>query len=150
MQKTLPVVFTVFALQLLPLASIAQAKHLRTVEETRKAAEAVVASVAAGNATGAWKELRPLTVIPPAEFEVFEAQFGSQMGTMLQRFGPANGYEFVREELAGKSVIRYTFLVKHEKAPMRWLFVFYQAPKGWVVTDFKFDGNASAFFPSGG
>jgi len=150
MQKTSPILFAAFALQLLPLASIAQTKYLRTAEETRKSAESVVASVAAGNPTGAWKELRALTVIPPAEFEVFEAQFGSQMGSMLHRFGPANGYEFVREELAGKSVIRYTFVVKHEKAPMRWLFVFYQAPKGWVVTGVKFDGNTSALFPSGG
>jgi hypothetical protein len=139
-----------FPLLLLPALACAQSKFLKTSEEVRKTAEGVVASVAAGNPTGAWKELKPLSVVPPAEFDVFEAQFGSQMGTMYQRFGAATGYELIREEPLGTSLIRYTFIVRHEKAPMRWILVFYRADKGWVATDFKFDANTSALFTTGG
>jgi hypothetical protein len=140
----------VCVLLLWPVLAGAQSKYLQTQEEVRKAAEGVVASVAAGNTGGAWKELKPLSVVPPSEFEVFEAQFNSQLGGILQRYGSASGYELLREEPLGKSLIRYTFVVKHEKAPMRWLLVFYRTEKGWVATDFKFDGNILALFPGGG
>jgi hypothetical protein len=138
-----------FLVLLLPVLASAQSKYLKSPEDVRKTAERIIASVAAGNPSGAWKELRPLLVIPPAEFDVFEAQFGSQSGTLFQRFGAANGYELIREEPLGTSLIRYTFIVRHEKAPMRWLLVFYRTEKGWVATDFKFDGNTSALFPTG-
>jgi hypothetical protein len=136
-------------LLLMPVLACAQSKYLATPEDVRKSAEGIIASVAAGNPSAAWKELKPLSVVPPAEFEVFEAQFGSQSGTLFQRFGSATGYELIREEPLGTSLIRYTFLVRHEKAPMRWLLLFYRAEKGWVVTDFKFDGNTTALFAAG-
>lgn len=132
-----------------PFVAAAQSKYLASPQEARKAAEGIVASVAAGNPAGAWTELRPLSVVPPAEFDVFEAQYGSQANTVLQRFGAPVGYELLREEPLGTSLVRYTFLVRHEKAPLRWLLTFYRAEKGWVVTDFNFDGNVAALFPAG-
>jgi hypothetical protein len=133
-----------------PFVSQAQSKYLQTPAEVRQAAEGVVASVAANNYVGAWKDLKPLSVVPASNFELFEAQFNSQLGTSLQRYGSAIGYELVREDKLGDNLLRYTFLVRHEKAPMRWMLVFYRAEKGWVVTDFKFDGNTTAFFAGGG
>ncbi len=92
-----------FLAVLLPAFVCAQTKYLETPEEVRKTATGIIASVAAGNPTGAWKELKPLSVVPPAEFDVFEAQFGSQSGTLFQRFGAAVGYELIREEPLGTS-----------------------------------------------
>jgi hypothetical protein len=133
-----------------PSLAIAQAKTLATPDEVRRAVEGVVASIAASNFPGALKELKPLSVLPPAEFDVFEAQVNSQAGPMLVRFGSPIGYELVREERAGQHLLRYTFVVLHEKAPVRWYFVAYRADKSWVITDFKFDGNSSAVFSGGG
>jgi len=131
------------------LTTNAQSRFLANAPEAKQVAEGIVASIAAGNFTGAWKEMRPLSVIPPAEVEVFEAQFNSQVDNLLRRFGSSSGYELIREETLGTSLIRYQFLVRHQKAPLRWMFVFYKAEKGWVLTDFKFDGNASTFFSGG-
>ena len=134
----------------LPLGAASQTRFLQSVDEAKHAAEGVVASVAANNFSGAWKELRPLSVVPASEFDVFEAQFNSQWGNLLQRYGSALGYELVREDPVGSSLVRYTFLVRHEKAPIRWVLVFYRAEKGWVATDFKFDGSVNVLFPGGG
>ena len=142
--------FLVFVTALLfSMFANAQSTFLSSSSDAKKAAEGVVASIAAGNYPGAWKELKPLSVLPQAEIEAFEAQFNSQVENLLRRFGSSSGYELYREEALGSSLVRYQFLVRHEKAPLRWMFVFYRAEKGWVLTDFKFDGNATTFFAGG-
>ena len=134
---------------LLPQASTAQTKFL-SEREVRTVSEGIVASVTAGNHSGAWKELRPLSVFSTKEFDVFEAQFGSQHAQILHRFGSPLSYEHVRTEKLGNSLQRLQFIVRHEKAPMRWQLVFYRAEKGWVATDFTFDANVQALFSTGG
>ena len=129
-------------------SSSAQTKFLPAESDARRAAEGIVASVASGNASASLKELRPISVIPEADFTVFEAQFNSQQEGLLRQFGAATGYEFIRSDKGGSRLMRYTFLVFHEKAPLRWTFVFYKAEKGWVLSHFAFDGNAIQYFPS--
>ena len=136
-----------FAL-LLAASAAAQTRFLPSDSDARKVAEGIVASVAAGNPVGALKELKPISVIPESDFAVFEAQFGSQQDNLLRQFGSATGYEFIRQDKGGSRLLRYTFLVFHEKAPLRWSFIFYKAEKGWVLSHFAFDGNAIQYFPS--
>lgn len=128
-------------------AASAQTRFLSSPAEVRKVAEGIVASVAAGNLGGAVKELRPLSVIPLADFDVFEAQLNSQQANLLRQFGSPTGYEYVREDRVGTRMVRHQFMVFHEKSALRWNFVFYKAERGWVISHFIFDGNALAFFP---
>jgi hypothetical protein len=137
-------------LLLLPFCSQSQSRFLSSPEEARRAAEGIIASVAAGNPSGALKELRPLSVIPATEFDVFEAQFNSQQVNVLRQFGAPLGYEYIREEKLGTRLLRQHLLVFHDKSPLRWNFVFYKAEKGWVLSHFQFDGNAISFFAGGG
>lgn len=127
----------------------AQSRTLATLADTKKTAQAIVASVASGSYPAAIQEMRPLTAVPPAEFDAFQEQVRGQLETLLQRFGTATGYEHVREERLGTRLVRHQLLVFHEKAPVRWLFIFYRTDKGWVITDFKFDVSAPVFFGSG-
>jgi hypothetical protein len=130
--------------------SFAQSRYLSTPEEAKKFAEGVVAYVAASNYAAAMKELRPVSVIPPADFDLFEAQFNSQLGNILRQMGSASGYEALRTDKLGSRMIREQFMVFHEKSALRWNFIFYKAEKGWVLSHFMFDANAVTFFPSGG
>lgn len=128
---------------------LCQTQALADIQATRKASEGIVASVAAGNYAGALKELRPLSVIPSTEFDVFEAQFNSQQVNLLRQFGSSTGYEYLRSDNLGTRLVRQQFLVFHEKGALRWTFIFYQAEKGWVMSHFIFDGNALTFFAGG-
>jgi hypothetical protein len=145
--RTLVLIASAF---LLSVNAMAQTRFLTSPEEMRRAAEGIVASVAAGNFAGALKELRPLSVISSTDFDVFEAQFNSQQANMLRQFGSPSGYEFLREDRLGTRLVRQQFFVFHEKAAMRWNFVFYKAEKGWVLSHFNFEASALAFFQSGG
>jgi hypothetical protein len=131
---------------LLPSLAWSQTQFLSNDQDLSRTAEAIVASVTAGNPAGAWKVLRPLSVVPSAEFDVFEATYASQQALVLQRFGEPLSYERVSVDKVGTSLQRIQLVVRHQKAPMRWLFVFYRTDKGWVITDFKFDGDVQALF----
>ena len=132
------------------LSATAQSQFLGGATEVRKMADGIMGSVAAGNYDGAWSQMKPYTVVPAAEFDVFTAQFSSQLPNILQRYGTPLGSEFVREEKAGESLLRLVYLAKYQKTGMRWFFVFYRGEKGWVLSDFKFDGNLVAVFPGQG
>lgn len=138
--------FLILAISCSSLSTYAQTKFLPSAPEAKRASEGIVASISSGNFPGAWKELRPLSVVSSSELDVFEAQFNGQIEGIYRRFGSPLGYEFISEQVLGNSLVRYQFLIRNEKAPVRWVFVFYRADQGWVLTDFKFDTVASEFF----
>lgn len=142
--------FVVLSLLASSALAHAQSRFFGSPEEAKKFAEGIVAYVAASNYSAAMKELRPVSVIPPADFDLFEAQFNSQLANMLRQFGSASGYEAVRTDKLGTRLLREQFFVFHEKSLLRWNFIFYKAEKGWVLSHFAFDGNAVTFFSSGG
>ena len=143
------IVVTASALVLSTLVHFAQAqsKHLASVEETRRAAEAIVASMAASNTNGALAQFSPLSVIQGPELEVFRAQVAGAQEKLLREFGPPTGYEYIRQEPLGTRVVRHQLLVFHEKAPMLWNIIFFRQKGGWAITHLHFDGNALKFFP---
>ena len=138
------------ATALAAFGTAAYADTVATRADVRKVADSIMASVGAGSFDGAVKQIRTYAVTPAADFDVFVAQVTSQLPLLTQRYGPATGYDFVREDLAGESLIRLLYLEKHEKSALRWSFIFYHGEKGWGLSDFKFDGNLLAVFPGGG
>lgn len=141
---------TLFASLLLALTSqsvTAQSKFLETVEETKRAAEGIVASMAASNINGAIAEFKPLSVIQGSDFDVFKAQISGAQDKLLREFGLPTGYEYIRQDPVGTRVIRHQFLVFHENAPMVWNLVFFKQKNGWVITHLHFDGNSLKLFP---
>ena len=53
--------------------------------------------------------------------------------------GRYNGYEQITIQKTSKSLIYYSFLVKHEKQPIRFIFIFYKPKDKWKIYKFKFD-----------
>ena len=125
----------------------AQSKFLETIEETKRAAEGIVASMATSNVNGALAEFKPLSVIQGADFEVFKAQVAGAQDKLLREFGLPTGYEYIRQDAVGTRVIRHQFLIFHENAPLVWNLVFFKQKNGWVITHLHFDGNALKLFP---
>ena len=125
----------------------AQTKFLESPEQAKRAAEAIVASMAASNVNGALSEFKPLSVIQGPDFEVFKAQVAGAQEKLLREFGPPTGYEYVRQDTVGTRVLRHQFLIFHENAPMVWNLVFYKQKNGWVISHLHFDGNSLKLFP---
>lgn len=126
----------------------AQSKFVESAAQGRAALDAIVGCIAVSDYSCAWKKLRPLSVVPAAEFDAFEAQFNGQLVAVIQKLGKPIDFEFLREQKLASSLAKYEFIVRHEKAPMHWTFTMYRTNEGWVVLDFNFDGDLERFFDS--
>ena len=139
--------FVVFFLGFLTATSaLAQQAPFATPADVRKFADAVMNLVGNGKYDDAWRRMKPATLVPPAEFDAFAAQFASQMPTLAPRYGKPLGYEYIRDQQVGTALLRFQYIIKHERSAMRWNMIFYRSAAGWVLTDFKFDGNIGSLF----
>nr|WP_276900029.1 hypothetical protein [Pedobacter kyonggii] len=53
--------------------------------------------------------------------------------------GNFEGYESITQQRIGESLVYYSYLVKHDIQPIRFIFIFYKAKDKWRIYKFKFD-----------
>jgi hypothetical protein len=85
------------------------------------------------------------TVNNPADRAGAEVHFQRLRDAMLARHGkPTGEIEFIRKEMVGKTLMRFTYLEKLEKAPVLWQFVFYRVGGVWKWKDLGVSDNFEA------
>lgn len=117
--------------------------------EARQLTDRVMTKVAAGELEPGLKLAKPYLIIPDAEFETMLGQTKLQYPMLAQRFGKSIGFEFIREERAGDSLLRIVQIQRFERHITRWSFIFYRSSDGWVLNTFYFDDNVRALFDAG-
>ena len=55
--------------------------------------------------------------------------------------GKFTGYELIANRAVGPNLQLLSYLIKYEKQPLRFTFVFYKPGDNWVIQNFSFDGN---------
>jgi hypothetical protein len=136
------------SLATLATASWGQAQTLENLAAARGLTDKVLARVAGGDFEGGLRMLKPYSIVPDAEIESAIGQAKLQVPLMEGRFGRSVGAEFLREERVGDSLARITQIQRFEKHAMRWIFVFYRGPRGWVMNTFYFDDKILSVFPN--
>lgn len=63
----------------------------------------------------------------------------SQTASGLPLFGKILGYEKLREEKFGISIVRLVYILKSEKAPTVWEFYFYKPHTNWFLGNILFN-----------
>jgi hypothetical protein len=116
----------------------AVAAELKDPDAALKLADTAMRTASEGKIREALELLRPYTVIPQSEMDVLISQVEMQIPIMSTRFGKSIGYELIRNDTVGESLIQPIYLLKHEKHPMVWRFIFYRNDKGWVLNSFKY------------
>lgn len=66
-----------------------------------------------------------------------------QLSSLINLSGKYFGYEQITKKTAGSGLVLYSFLVKYERMPIRFAFMFYRPDKKWMIYNFKFDQNIS-------
>ena len=134
------------AIGLLTSSLIAYGQGLPTIADVKKVTDEVMVKVGKGDLEGGLKTFKLLTIIPEAEFDAMVGQAAMQAPSMTARFGPAIGYEFIREDRMGESLARYVYIQRFEKHAMRWIFYLYRGKSGWVINTFRFDDKWHEMF----
>ena len=133
-------------LVLVVASSGATAQGVPTLADLRKVTDAAMTKVGKGDIEGGLQLIRPLTIIPSAEFDVLLGQVPLQLPGMSVRFGSSLGHEFIKEEKLGDSLARLIYIHKFEKHATRWLFFAYRGKSGWVINTFRFDDKWHELF----
>jgi hypothetical protein len=55
------------------------------------------------------------------------------------KMGTFRGFEVISKAKMGESLILYSTLVKYDRQPIRFNFLFYKASSNWQLQDFRFD-----------
>jgi ABC-type transport system substrate-binding protein len=67
------------------------------------------------------------------------AALKEQTQKALTIYGQLLGYEFVKEQKYGKSLVRLVYVMKSEQKPLTWEFYFYKANSDWEMVNFNFN-----------
>ncbi len=58
--------------------------------------------------------------------------------------GKYYGYELIAKKQLSESFVLYSYLVKYDRQPMRFIFKFYKPDAKWTLYSFKIDSNLDA------
>jgi hypothetical protein len=124
----------------------AQAAELASADAAVALTDQVMKRIATGDLRGGMEVAKPYTIVPAAEFDVMIGQAELQMPMMVSRFGKSIGYELIRNDTVGGSLIQVLQLQKFEKHATVWQFTFYRGANGCVLNSFKYADDISAAF----
>ena len=65
----------------------------------------------------------------------------TQLTSFLGLVGEYYGYEKITEKSVGKSFKLVSYMIKYDRQPMRFTFVFYKPKDKWQVQNFQYDDN---------
>lgn len=124
----------------------AQADTLKTEAEVRALADKVMAEAGAGRTDDAYGLLSPYSLVDIRALENARTQARSSRMAIEALVGNSVGYEFIRSEKVGQSLLKLTYIEKTERQAIPWMFIFYKAPTGWAVSTFSNGANVDALF----
>lgn len=69
-----------------------------------------------------------------------------QINNAVSIMGEYFGYEKYAELMIGKSLKQVKYMVKYDRQPLRFIFVFYKSSDHWKLLNFNFDDKISEDF----
>ena len=100
--------------------------------------DAFFVSIIKGNISSGYDQLFQGSAIPVDKPQAVTA-LKQQTKNSLQLYGKSLGYEFIKEEKFGKSIVRLLYTLKSEKGPTIWEFYFYKPKNSWFLANVIFN-----------
>jgi hypothetical protein len=57
---------------------------------------------------------------------------------LVKQYGEYCGYDFISKEETGKSIIKYTYMLKYDNSPLKFVISFYKPKENWKVYEVNF------------
>ena len=68
----------------------------------------------------------------------------AKLDSLQLSLGPFIGRELIAEKSATNSLVIYSYIVKHENQPIRFIFMFYKPHNDWELYRFNYDDGMDA------
>ena len=108
----------------------------------REKAEAFFSSVIKSDIAGGYDRLFDGSSIPQDKPQAVTL-LKTQTQTGLPLYGKILGYDFIKEEDFGSSIVRLVYVLKSEKAPTTWELYFYRPKGSWFLANIIFNDQFS-------
>lgn len=69
----------------------------------------------------------------------------NQLAGLTEDFvGKYYGYEVITDRMVGKSLLLKSYMVRFDRQPIRFQFIFYKPDNKWIIYSFQYDGSLSS------
>ncbi len=126
--------------------SLPAAEPLLDKNAMQSLVDTVMKDVGKGSLREGMERLKPYVLFPATEMDAQVSQLERQMPIVLQRYGKPVGFDLIKVETAGNSLIQYAYLQKFEKHALVWRFIFYQSNGQWMLNHWSFDEKVKMLF----
>ena len=65
----------------------------------------------------------------------------NQLEKVVNQLGDYFGFELIKKAKLGSCYVVYSYLLKYDRQPLRFVFILYKPNKEWRFQSFKYDGN---------
>lgn len=122
------------------------AQALPSADAAVALSDRVMQHVAAGKTLEGFDLARPHALVTNAQMDEFIQQVATHQATWDARFGKSTGYELLRNDTVGESLIRTIFLHRFDEHAIVWYFIWYRGTNGWVLNRFVFLEDSTKLF----
>ncbi len=126
--------------------SAAMTEELKDSTAAVALAEKVVQKTSTGDVRDGLELARPYLEIPSSQFDVLLGQVEMQAPVQATRYGKSIGYELLRKDTVGDSLIRIVYIQKFERHAVAWIFYFYKPKNDWLLAELSYSDAISGAF----
>lgn len=76
------------------------------------------------------------------------AQIKSNLRTLLDLYGPVEGWDLVRTKSASQRYVEKSYIIFQNEYATRLQLTFYKRSSGWIITSFKIDDSIDTLLES--
>ena len=127
-------------------ATSARADTLPSEAEARQLADKVMTAAGKGQTDDAYAIMAPYVLTNVDEFERSRERDREARIKLEQDVGSSTGYEYIRTEKLGESVLRLLYVEKAERRALAWQFIFFKTPAGWGLSAMRSSNDINVLF----
>jgi hypothetical protein len=124
----------------------AHADTLANETEIRQLTDRIMTAAGKTQTDDAYAIMAPYVLTNPDEFERARLQDRESRIRLEQDVGSSTGFEFIRTEKLGESVIRLLYIEKAERRALAWQFIFFKTPAGWALSALRSSNDINVLF----
>jgi hypothetical protein len=126
-------------------ATFAQPKTLNSLQQAKDLSDKVMDDAMRGNYRHAFERFRPHWTLKPEELESAIKKIQEGIKLLNKRFGKPIGYQLMKTKKGDDFLVRYVYVMKYQRALVRWNFTYYKPKNRWIVLSVTFDDGYAAF-----
>lgn len=120
--------------------------QLKTDKDIITASENALKYFVKGDIANGFNSLQSYTAIDLNDFKALQNKAKQDITLIEENYGSCVGYDFIKQQKAGNSMMKVFFMQKHMKYGFLWVFIFYNNNAEWKLVNISYTDDISQIF----